>query len=332
MFLVPAYGHDPAWNLALEEYLFHLAARTGQSFVRFWRNAPSIIVGRFQNTAEEIDEAGAFREGVRVVRRLTGGGAVYHDLANLNYTLVVAHDNLAGFDFRALADPILRTLRGLGIPVELSGRNDLTVRGRKFSGTAQHAGPASVLYHGTLLYDTDLSRLTRLLRPDPDKFLSKGFKSVRSRVTNLREWLPPEITLEHLEAELRRELAAPPAALSAGDLAAVDELARARYAAWAWNWGESPEFTVRRERRFPWGRASLRLNVVNGLIVEARLFGDFFGRDLEVLEEGLAGVPYTAAALEAALDRLDPARLIAGAAPHDLRSLALANDLPTGRS
>lgn len=333
MFLVPAYGHDPAWNLALEEYLFHLAARTGRSFVRLWRNAPSIIVGRFQNTAEEIDEAAVLREGVTVVRRLTGGGAVYHDLANLNYTLVATHDNLAEFDFRALAEPILRTLRGLGVAAELSGRNDLTVDGRKFSGTAQHAGQASVLYHGTLLYDTDLTRLERLLRPAPDKFLSKGFQSVRSRVTNLKDWLPPGCTLGRLEEELRRELAALTAYdLTAADLAAVEALTRAKYAAWSWNWGESPEFTVRRERRFPWGRASLRLKVTDGFIVEARLFGDFFGRDLELLEKSLAGLPYTAAALEEALERLDPARFIAGAAPQDLRGLAFLDEDSLSRS
>ena len=320
MFLIENKSHDPAWNLALEEHLFQLAGRNGQSYVMFWRNAPSVIVGRFQNTAEEIDETAVAEAGVRVIRRSTGGGAVYHDLGNLNYSLIVAHDDLAGFDYRSLADPILKTLAGLGVAAELSGRNDLTVGGLKISGTAQQSGPSSVLYHGTLLYDVDLYRLSRMLKVDPAKYESKGVKSIRSRVCNLKPLLAANFLLKDLEAELVRAIKPLPLALSRSDLAAVHEIKTAKYDRWDWNWGRSPEFTARLEQRFPWGKISLRLNVVDGRIREAKIFGDFFSHDLGELESGLHGRRYDGLELMEALRPLT--QLVRGASEKDLTVLA----------
>ena len=320
MFLIDNKSHDPAWNLALEEHLFRLAGRNGQNYVMFWRNAPSIIVGRFQNTAEEIDEAAVAEAGVKVVRRPTGGGAVYHDLGNLNYSFIVAHDNLSDFDFSALTEPILKTLRHLGVAAEPAGRNDLTVGGLKFSGTAQEAGPASVLYHGTLLYDVDLNRLGQLLKVDPAKYESKGVKSVRSRVCNLKPLLPKNFSLQDLEDELVREIKARPLSLTPADLVAVKEIRAAKYDRWEWNWGRSPEFTVRQDKRFTWGAISLRLKVVDGYIREAGIFGDFFSRDLRNLEIGLLGLRYDGCELTEALSPLT--RLVRGASTEDVGILA----------
>ena len=320
MRLIINKNNDPAWNLALEEHLFKMAGRERQSLVMFWRNAPSVIVGRFQNTSEEINEAAVTSAGARVVRRGTGGGAVYHDLGNLNYSLILAREDLADLDFRLLAEPVLKTLRRLGVPAELSGRNDLTVNGLKFSGTAQQARPGSVLYHGTLLYDTDLSRLAEMLQVDPAKYESKGVKSVRARVTNLKPHLPEGFSLEDLENELIRDLATPARELEPDDLAAAGRLKAEKYDTWDWNWGRSPDFTVKKDQRFPWGRISLRLNVAQGIIREARIFGDFFSRELESLEATLTGGRYSPAHLRETLRPLSD--LIVGASSQDIAALA----------
>lgn len=319
MFLIVNNAEDPAWNLALEERLFDMAGESGRSFVMFWRNSPSVIIGRFQNTFEEINEAAVASAGVKVIRRPTGGGAVYHDLGNLNYSLVVANDNPAEFDFRALADPVLKTLRRLGVPAELSGRNDLTVNGQKFSGTARRAAPGRVMYHGTLLYDVDLDRLAQMLKVDPVKYESKGVKSVRSRVSNLKPWLPADLTLEGLERELVSDINAPLLRLTADDLAAVQKIKENKYDRWEWNWGGSPEFTVRKEKRFSWGKICLLLNVADGYIQKARIFGDFFSAELNALEADLHGLPYGFHELQEALKPLSD--LIVGAESCDITEL-----------
>lgn len=319
MFLVVNKNNDPAWNLALEEHLFNLSGQSGRNFVMFWKNRPSVIVGRFQNTVEEINEKAVKAAGVKVVRRPTGGGAVYHDLNNLNYSLIVAHNKIEEFDFRALAQPVLTVLRRLGVPAELSGRNDLTVGGKKFSGTAQQAGATSVLYHGTLLYDTNLERLSEMLRVDPAKYRSKGAKSVRSRVTNLKQWLPPGFRLNDLEEELVREISADEFKLTAEDLEAVNSINLSKYDTWEWNWSRSPEFSVRKEKRFPWGNISLHLDVVEGLIRQSSIFGDFFAGDLSAILNRLCGLPYGSP--EAASVIADLAGNISGATTEDLAQL-----------
>lgn len=319
MFLVVNKNNDPAWNLAMEEYLFNLSGQSGRSFVMFWKNRPSVIIGRFQNTVEEINEKAVKAAGVKVVRRPTGGGAVYHDLNNLNYSLIVAHNNIEEFDFRALARPVLTVLRRLGVAAELSGRNDLTVNGKKFSGTAQQAGPTSVLYHGTLLYDTNLERLSEMLRVDPAKYQSKGAKSIRSRVTNLKQWLPPDFGLNDLEEELIREIGTEEVALTAEDLEAINSIRLSKYDTWEWNWSRSPEFTVRKEKRFPWGSISLHLDVADGCIRASRIFGDFFASDLSSIITRLSGLPYGGS--EAASVIADLAEAIIGATTEDLAQL-----------
>ena len=179
---------DPAYNLAFEEYVF-TQMRFDEPVLLLWRNAQAVIVGRYQNTLEEIDEQYVKEHGIRVVRRDTGGGAVYHDLGNLNYSFIIPEVDRMKVDFRTFTAPVVKALQAAGIHAEQSGRNDILADGKKFSGNAQHFSRGRLLHHGTLMFDVDMETVAAALRVKPGKFRSKATKSVRSRVTNLKPLL-----------------------------------------------------------------------------------------------------------------------------------------------
>lgn len=298
--------HDPAYNLALEEILFVDAVRTRAGFLMLWMNDPVVVVGRYQNTAEEVNSEYTRALGVRVVRRMTGGGAVYHDRGNLNYT-IIAPSRESSLDVKSFAVPLLEFLRSLGVDGELSGRNDVTVDGRKISGVAQYTRSGIVLHHGTVLFDSRLEDVGKALNVRAEKFESKGFKSVRSRVTNVRPFLKNTMTIEEFResfAKFLREYygartVRPP---TDEETALAFSLAASKYGTEAWTWGQSPPFTVRLSRRFAAGTVQLGLVVTEGRVTEARVLGDFFSADgVESVENALKGIPYPFADLRATL-------------------------------
>ena len=183
---------EPEFNLAFEEYV--LENKREGDWLILWQNESSVIIGLNQNVSEEVDEAYVSSHGIRVVRRMTGGGAVYHDLGNLNYSFITEAGNTAELSMQALARPVCSALRSLGLRAELSGRNDICIDGRKVSGTAQRLSGGRVLHHGTLLFDTDADALASAHRPRADKFESKAAKSVRSRTCNIRDFLGGDLT------------------------------------------------------------------------------------------------------------------------------------------
>lgn len=188
------HSNDTAFNIALEEYAFKHLLDEDQIFL-LWINKPSIIVGRHQNTIEEINRDYVRENGIEVVRRISGGGAVYHDLNNLNYTIISKEDENKAFDFKSFSTPVINTLAQLGVKAEFTGRNDLEIDGKKFCGNAQAYINGRIMHHGCLLFDVDLSVLANALKVSKDKFESKGVKSVRARVTNIINELP-KITVE----------------------------------------------------------------------------------------------------------------------------------------
>lgn len=299
---------DPRLNLAFEEYLLRHVIRP-EPLLLFYINEPSVIIGRNQNTIEEIDPDYVKAHNIHVVRRLSGGGAVYHDLGNLNFSFVTnGKDDL--HNFAKFTEPVVAVLRSLGVAAELRGRSDIFAEGRKISGNAQYATAARMFSHGTLLFDTDLGQMLRAINPRRAQIESKAVHSVRSVVANIRELLPRDMTIDDLKAALLGGIFGcgdpPTLELTADDWGRIEAIAADRYNLWQWNFGRSPQFNVQQSARFPAGKIDARIDVAEGRIQSIRLFGDFSGReDVAGLEAHLVGVPYDRPRLTAALAGVD---------------------------
>lgn len=281
MYYLESDSTDPTFNLALEQLVFDRLDRRHEYFM-LWRNDNAIIVGKHQNTAGEIDAEFVREKGIRVVRRLSGGGTVYHDLGNVNFTFIVSGEDKRAFDFGTFCRPVIHALAQLGVTAELNGRNDMTIDGKKFSGNAQYRKRGRVMHHGTILYESDLSVLGKALVVPKDKIESKGLKSVQSRVANVKDYMAQNIGVDRFMAELRaamfREYDMRPYALTEEDLAEARRLQREVYATWAWNYGESPAYSIRKERRVDGcGKIEVHMDVTKGTIARIAFFGDYFG-------------------------------------------------------
>lgn len=300
---------DPHLNLAIEEYaLRHLDPR--HTYLLFYVNEPSIIIGRNQNTFEEINGGYVKERGIHVVRRLSGGGAVYHDAGNLNFSFITDYGSDRLHNFGLFTEPVVRVLREMGVDAELVGRNDLLAEGRKVSGNAQFSTTSRMFSHGTLLFNSDLSEVGQALNVKAGKIQSKGHQSVRSRVANIAEFADEEMDVPQFRRRLLdgifREGEVPVYRLTPQDWQGVRRLYETRYNRWDWNYGQSPPFELRRAHRFPFGEVDVRLDVRKGRIEAARIFGDFLGTEgTQRIERALQGVPYDGEAIEQALARLN---------------------------
>ena len=307
---------DPAFNLALEEIM---TAQADAPFVMLWRNRPAVIIGRNQNAYAELDAAYAREHGIAVVRRMTGGGAVYHDLGNLNYSFFSFEADSGGryADFAPSAEPVVAVLRSLGADADFSGRNDILVGGRKVSGSAKCVHNGRILFHGTLLFDVDFDAMSAVLTPPQAKIEAKGVASVRARVANLSEFLPSlnrETFRLALESELlRRFERKEPLPIPGNWIREAERIADERYRTWEWTFGESPDFTFERTRRFPCGTVTASLDVHSGIIRHVLFSGDFFGSaPVNELADLLTGCPHRADAVREALSGVEIGRHIAG--------------------
>ncbi len=300
---------DPAWNLAVEQYVFDSLPRD-RMWLMLWQNDNAIIIGKHQNTLAEINEAYVRRQDIRVVRRLSGGGAVYHDMGNLNYTLI-ADDAPGAMDFGQFCLPVVRALEKCGVKAELNGRNDMTIDGKKFSGNAQYRKNGRVMHHGTLLFDSDPTVLAAALQVDKEKIQAKGVKSVRSRVTNIRPHLPADMTLPQfrnlLLESILEEMPGDEYTLTDKDAAAIEAIRRERYGTWQWNYGQSPACDLVRRRRFEGcGTVEAYLTLRRGTIESISFRGDFFcTEDPAALAARLVGLPHRRDQLEQALSSTD---------------------------
>ena len=291
---------DPCRNLAAEEWLLnHVTEPT----LYLWQNAHTIVIGRHQNPFRELDVTRFQTDGGKIVRRLSGGGTVYHDLGNLNFTFLFPREQ---YDAERSTEVLLHAVRMLGIPAEKSGRNDLTAEGRKFSGNAFCVRKHGAYHHGTLLVHTDMEKLGRYLTVDPAKIQSKGIQSVRSRVVNLCEYRP-DLTIDDLkEAVIDAFLN-----VFGGNGALLDtstlpkeeiDMLTAKYASWDWTFGESPDFGVRFVTRFPWGGISMAFMSEDGKITSVSVETDAMDTELgDVIPFLLNGVAYDAESIAAAL-------------------------------
>ena len=303
--------HDTAFNIALEEYCFKKLKDEEEIFL-LWINEPSIIVGKYQNTIEEINTEYTREKGIHVIRRISGGGAVYHDLNNLNYTIISNRDKgQEGFNFKEFSKPIIETLAELGVKAEFTGRNDLEIDGQKFCGNAQAYIKDRVMHHGCLLFNVDFSALGDALKVSKDKIESKGVKSVRSRVTNILPHLKTPITVEEFGDKIMEYMKKQypdmkEYVFSKEELDYIAKRAEVKRS-WEWNYGESPEFNITRGKRFKNGKIQIFATVENSRIKNIRFYGDFFGKneDLNEIENLLKNVKYTAEDVKEKLESID---------------------------
>ncbi|WP_042349640.1 lipoate--protein ligase [Bacillus massiliigorillae] len=301
---------DPQINLAIEEYALKNLG-TDDSYLLFYINEPSIIIGKNQNTIEEINTEYVESNGIKVVRRLSGGGAVYHDLGNLNFSFITKDDGDSFHNFRKFTEPVVQALKKMGVHAELSGRNDLLAEGRKISGNAQFSTKGKMFSHGTLLFNSEMDHVVSALKVRKDKIESKGIKSVRSRVANISEFLSEPMTIEQFRSELLKNIfegyeEIPEYVLTEEDWKNIHQLSKERYQSWDWNYGKSPNFNIHNSNRFPVGLIEFRLEVKKGVIEQCKIFGDFFGvGDVKEIENLLVGVQYEKGAIEDALSEVN---------------------------
>ncbi|MGE7919958.1 lipoate--protein ligase [Viridibacillus sp. NPDC093762] len=312
MFFIDNKGiTDPRINLAIEEYALKTMDVEKDSFLLFYINQPSIIIGRNQNTIEEINTDYVADNGIIVVRRLSGGGAVYHDLGNLNFSFLTKDDGDSFRNFKKFTQPVVDALQKMGINSELSGRNDIMAEGRKISGNAQFSTKGRMFSHGTLLFDTEIDAVVSALKVKKEKIQSKGIKSIRSRVANITEFMNEPMTVEEFRLEILKSIFDGEENIQYYELTDEDwvniyKLSEERYQKWDWNYGQSPKFNVQRSQRFPSGSIDVRLEVKKGVMEEVHIFGDFFGvGDMADVEQALVGKNYERNVIEEALNAID---------------------------
>ena len=294
---------DAYFNLASEEYLLK---QTDNYYIYLWVNDRAVIVGTNQNAIEEVNLAYTEKAGVKVVRRLTGGGTVYHDKGNICYT-VIAPYNQNEEHYKKFTAPIIEYLNSLGVNAKFSGRNDITIDDKKISGNAQTVYKDRIMHHGTILYNTDSSELAKCLNPSKLKMQSKGIKSVRARVTNVIEHLEKKMTVDEFKTGLKIEFlkSCTPYEFTDEDLTAINKLVEEKYSKYEWNIGRSPVGANTFTEKFEFGILTLTFSTKNGVVSDAEIFGDFFEKKpIKEFANTLNGIKFSKADFEKAFSNI----------------------------
>lgn len=317
---------DPAFNLALEECLLDICP-PGECIFSLWQSKSAVLIGRYQNTMNQIHPEFIRQNKISVVRRITGGGAVYQDLGNINYSFIRKGPNL-NRDFQFMTRPIINALSGLGIRSEFSSRNDITVNGYKISGNAMHISGDTILHHGTLLFDTDFSMMKNSLKVGKEKLAAKGVSSVTGCVANLTGFLPEPITLREFcerlfQSVLSEETDNRPFAMTRSDRERVKALAASKYNTWDWNYGESPDYNLFFSRRLACGIVEIYIKIDKKKWIEKiRILGDFFcPEDITDVERQLTDVPFDPISVGEKLRSIDLSKYLAGIRADEITEL-----------
>ena len=295
MLIIRSNTSNPAFNLATEEFLMF---NKSQDCFYLYINDPSIIVGKHQNSLAEINVDYVKENDITVIRRTSGGGAVFHDPGNLNFTFIMNEKQSENADFRKYTQPIIDVLQSMDVDAKFEGRNDMTIGGKKFSGNAKSYYNNKILQHGTLLFESTLPNLSQALKLNPLKYRDKAVKSISSRVTNITEHLKQDITLQEFEKRIVdhvRTLYADAEVyeLTAEDTAAINQLVDEKYGTWDWNFGYSPKYNFQKGVKTTGGHVEVNLEVRKGQIENVKIFGDFFNTsEVSELENMLQGAPH----------------------------------------
>lgn len=295
MLVIKSPSNDAYFNIAAEEFLLK---NKSEDIFLIYKNNPAIIVGKHQNTIAEINKPFVEANNIKVVRRMTGGGAVYHDEGNLNFSFHVNSRNEDIVDFSRFTKPIIDLLNQMGVRAMLKGRNDLVIDDKKFSGNAKMVYKKKVLQHGTLLFDSNMGVLSDALKVNPLKFKDKAVKSVRARVTNIIDYLPEPMDIDQFSEKLIEFILKlnPDCELyemSHEEVAGINKLVREKYSKWTWNYGNSPDYNFKKGIKTPAGYIEFHLDVQRGIIKHAKIFGDFFSsKEVSILERQLSGTKH----------------------------------------
>lgn len=287
---------DPFFNIATDEFIFkHLK----EDCFMLWQNDNAIIVGKHQNTLAEINLDYVKEHDIKVVRRLSGGGAVYHDMGNLNFTFTRSSerdDDLV--DFKRYTAPIIAVLQDMGVNAEFSGRNDIMIEGKKFSGNAEHVFKNKVMHHGTLLFSSNMPNISGALKINPLKYKDRAVKSIPKRVTNIQDHLKEKMSVEQFADRIMNYILenyedSKLYEFSKEDLAMIESIKKEKYETWDWNYGYSPNYDFKQGVKTSGGLLEMNMNVSKGLIQEVKIQGDFFHiRDINDIEQALANTPH----------------------------------------
>ncbi|GEQ33132.1 lipoate--protein ligase [Marinilactibacillus psychrotolerans] len=308
--------HDARVNLAVEYYLLN-EVELDEPILLFYINDNSIIVGKNQNTFEEVNTDYVNEHDVTVVRRFSGGGAVYHDLGVLCFCFLTKDDGNSFRDFKKFTSPVIGGLHKMGVEgAELRGRNDLVIDDKKFSGNAMYSKNGRLTAHGTLMFDSEIEAVVGALRPKKHKLESKGIKSIRSRVTNIKPYLSDEyqymnakdfkekLLLNIFDVDNISEVKE--YKLTEEDWQKIDKFAEKYTANWDWNYGKSPKFDLERSERLSVGTVEVKMNVNRGIIEDLKIYGDFFGLgEISDVESKLIGKTYEEKSIRDTFEEID---------------------------